>query len=358
MAGASYNNVTFDCAGYDANGNRGRGYLKATGKLSAVLLSATVLSSPLKATGYLSAKAIPGLVHTPSTDLFAVGMLSADIVVQPPCKSWVWTSHISYLDFTEDESGEVTKRPMPWSGYVYAVRKLGKSVISYGSTGITEMNPQGVNWGVRTIHPKGLKGKNTVVVLGPPDEPTAHCLIDSSNMLCVVTEKGIEAHDYSNWFASMSTKTTMHYDLRDELVYISDATQGFVFNPKDGLGKGLVAISGVGYNGASRLAVSPGTITYPAFDITTDTLDFESRKEKTITGIDLGLNASNDAYAMIYYRWNKSRAFFSTPLVKADAEGKVHVTASGVEFKIRVCLLTYENIQLDYVNVRVLEEEE
>jgi hypothetical protein len=76
--------------------------------------------------------------------------------------------------------------------------------------------------------------------------------------------------------------------------------------------------------------------------------------EKTINGIDIGLTVQQDVYAAIDYRWEPSKAFITSPWVKVNRYGQAFFHQAGIEFRVRIKILTYEDIELDYTNVRVL----
>jgi len=269
-----------------------------------------------------------------------------DVWLVPSQKEWVWTSRIGLMDFTDSDTGEVTKRPMSFSGWIYAIKKLGNSAIIYGENGIAMMMPVGVNWGLRDIHPIGLMGKNAVI-----DTKDKHLFIDKKRALGIIQEGQVpQLIDYSRWFNALNTKVVMSYDPSLDIVFICDGALGFVYSDS-GLGKGPVNVAGIGFKDITLYATAPDELVFDPFNVCFDIIDFGVRTEKTITEVDFGINLSNALYCAIDYRWNKAQDWFTSPWVKADYQGRTFHFVSGVEFRIRTKLLTYEEMELDYGNV-------
>lgn len=260
--------------------------------------------------------------------------------------SWVWASRIGSMDFALDDSGETSRRPMPYGGVVYKIQKLGNTAIVYGENGITKMTPYGVNWGLENIHNIGIKGWNAIC-----GNELKHYFIDKVGILYkLVPDEMPEKMDYSNLFSTLDQNTVMSYDERLDIAYITDGIYGYALSAS-GLGECPPTITGVGYKDGAFYVTSPSTITNSPFEITTDIMDFGVRTEKTIMGLDFGIAISTDIYAAIDYRWKKSDAWSTTPWRKIDNYGKVSFTLTAIEFRIKVKLTTYEDIQLDYINV-------
>jgi hypothetical protein len=276
--------------------------------------------------------------------------------ITPAWANWLITSHIGAMNFTHDDTGEVVKMVMPWYNWIYAMRKIGNSgVVVYGENGVVLLTPRGTAWGTRNITQVGIKGKLAVAT---SQDDTEHYFIDEQGFFWHIKEgEPAKRTDFSNYFNAMTEDTVMSWDYKNDIIYICDGTRGYVWT-KDGLGQGPVKISGIGVRwGEDLFAVGPASIAPSPFEISTDTIDFGNRMEKTIHQVDLGLTNTNDIYVSLDYRWESSSAFSSTPWVKADNQGQAFFMATGVEFRVKVKLLTYENIQLDYANIRVLHDD-
>ncbi len=338
--------IVWRCQGYDTAGNPGRGIIRIGTALSGDILNRNIFPDPIIIAITPSGIPIPGLVLEGKISISV--SITGDPWLIPIGDCWVWTSKIGSMDFTEDLTGEATKRPMKWSGYIYHIKKLGGSAIVYGSNGISRLTPQGVNWGLSEVWPVGLKARNAVVELSGKD---IHKFIDASGRLCTLNAEGPpQAVDYSNYFSAMGMNLVMTHDGLNDLVFVADGISGYVISDM-GIGKGPATITGMGYKDGYLYAASSEELVFAPFEICTDIVDFGSREEKTINEVDLGVAATNDLWVAIDYRWNKASAFVTSPWVKADRQGRAFPMVSGVEFRIRVKLLVYESISLDYIKV-------
>jgi hypothetical protein len=270
----------------------------------------------------------------------------------PILANWVWTSHIGSFDFTHTDDGEVVKFPVPWGGYIYSIKKLGTSgVVVYGENGDTFCAPHGVFWSSRKeLLRIGIKGRSAVCT---SENDRQHFFIDKTGLFWILTE-AVEPKmiDYSVYFNQMSSSLAMSYDISTNVIYICDGTYGYVWS-ESGLGQGPVNITGVGYKSGVFYAAGNSPIVTDPFSIVTDIQDFGVRTEKTIYEIELGTTVVGDIYGCVDYRWNKAQAFTTSPWVKADRYGRIFLMITGVEFRIRIKLTVWEDIQLDYGNIRV-----
>ena len=326
--------------------------LSVSGYDSIITLTPTPIEIALSLDGYGVAGVV---IRTGGTNTDDDPLVSMSLAVDgdykqwlvPSQKEWVWTSRIGYMNFDDSDTGEVTKRPMSYTGWIYAIKKLGNQAIIFGENGISVMVPSGTTWGLQNIHPVGIKGKNCAVVAN-----NKVLFIDNQNQLGVITEgQGLQFIDYSPYFENMNSNTVMSYDPALDATYICDGTYGYIYTDS-GLGQGPSNISGIGYRDDTLFATAPSSPVFAPLNICTDIIDFGVRTEKEIHEIDFGMAVVVPLYACIDYRWNKAQTFFTSPWVKADYQGRTfHYNISGVEFKIRAKLLTYEYVELDYVNV-------
>jgi hypothetical protein len=342
-------NITYFVQGYDSN------HIKRLPPLGAGLVSGHVQNIyfwPDKAlgAGFVHGNPIIGLLYVAGVTRGA-GLIKGDPFKTPATSNVIRTSHIGSFDFTHDDTGEVVRIVMPWSGWIYALKKLGTSgVVAYGENGVTQLLPHGVAWGRKELLKIGIKGKGAVCTR---ENDREHFFIDKTGVYWRLRE-GAEpkGHDYSNYFNDLSVDVVMSYDYSDNIIYICDGTLGFVWS-ESGLGQGPVNITGVGVTSGTVYVAGTGAIVTDPFNICTDIQDFGSRTEKIIDRIDLGVALTNPVYGAIDYRWDTGGAFFTTPWIKADRYGRIHVKATGIEFRILIKLTAWEQIQLDYGNIHV-----
>lgn len=344
----------------------------------------TQLYYPMGA-GFVSGFGVLGVVFRLEFPVYGGAVIKLDhVMVTPVWANWLITSHIGSMNFTHDDTGEVVKMVMPWYNWIYAMRKIGNSgVVVYGENGVVLLTPRGTSWGTRNITQVGIKGKLAVCT---NQDDTQHYFIDEQGFFWHIVEgQPAKRTDFSNYFNVMNENTVMTWDYKNDIIYICDGVRGYIWT-KDGLGQGPATISGLGIRwGEDLFVVGPSAVAPAPFQVCTDIMDFGNRQEKTIHQVDLGVSlpvtsqpildqdgnyiydqdgyimfsqlSQNDIYVAIDYRWESSSVFVTSPWVKADNQGQAFFMATGVEFRIRVKLLTYENIQLDYANIRVIHDD-
>lgn len=261
------------------------------------------------------------------------------------CNFVKW-SKIGYVDFTIDESNIAGERPMDFSGCVYHIKKLGNKVIVYGENGVSALLPNGVVYGLQKIYPRGLKSRYSIA--GDDDK---HFFIDDLGCLYSLGET-LTKYDYSEYLSSM-TDPVMVYDQERQLIYIADNSLGYVFsitNPS--IGEGPTNITGFGYKSGSTYVVGDGEIDIPTFEICTDIYDFDTRKPKTITSVEVGTDLTQHLFASIDYRVSYNDQFKQIGWFLVNPSGKSFPKCYGVEFRIRLKSLRYEYFDIDYLRIR------
>ena len=277
-------------------------------------------------------------------------------LVGPLYSNWIWTSHIGSLNFKHDDTGEVRKFPMLWGGIIYRVERLGSSgVVVYGDNGITFSTRVGTDWtNYKQLLRVGIKGRGAVCVR---ENDREHFFIDATGFFWRLLEGSEPVNiDYSNYFADLNSNVVMSYDYDEDIIYICDGVKGYVWS-EDGLGQGPPNITGIVTRNGTFYCTAPAAITTDPFNICTDIQDFGVRTEKTISQIDMGVALQGDAYGAIDYRWRTNQNFFISPWTKADRNGRIFHRVSGIEFRIRIKLMTWEDIELDYGNIKILYDD-
>jgi len=274
-------------------------------------------------------------------------LTGADFIIQGLKSNWVKWSNIGEMNFTVDKSNVAGERPMDWKGWVRCIKKLGSRAVTYGKNGVTVLTPSGVNWGMKTVHKIGTKGKNAVA-----GNESIHFFIDNKSQLFSLGES-LEKLDYSEYLTVLGSSVVMHYDAESDLVYICDGTYGFVYSPKDeSLGKGPVNIAGLGSQDGTLYVTAPAAITTPAFEVCTDIYDLGSRNCKTIQSVEFGTDTDETLYGSIDYRKNTSDSFSQSSWKIVHGNGVLWQTVFGREFRFRLKILTYDYLELDYIKVK------
>jgi hypothetical protein len=268
--------------------------------------------------------------------------LSGDFSTELSRRNWVKWSNIGNLDFTIGRDNVAGERPMFWQGWVYAIKKLGKSVIVYGEQGVALLNPSGYNWGMATVSGIGVQSK--LAVCG---NETVHYFVDIHSRLCRMMEK-LEILGYDEFLSTMSD-IVLSYDETLGRVYICDGMDGYVYSERDkSLGRGPGNITGI----ALDLVTSAGAIDDIPFEICTDIYDLGTRKDKTIMDVDFGFYSANPVWAAVDWRKDKSEAFATTPWTRVNPNGKAVLPCWGREFRFRLKMYIYDaDFKLDYFKV-------
>ena len=282
--------------------------------------------------------------------------VTGEPIIASALSNWVWTSRIGEFNFTHDDKGMAQKFPMLWGGAIHRIERLGNSgAVVYGANGVTiSIRTAGIWSNSKILNRVGILGRETVAVSQNNRE---HFYIDNTGLFWRLTE-GSEPKptDYRVYFSELNTNAVMSFDYEKGAIYVCDGVRGYVWT-ESGLGQGPANITGMGVKDGLLLLTGNGDVVTDPFNICTDIQDFGSRMDKTAHEIDLGIAVNGDIYGAFDYRWRTNQGFFTTPWTKADRNGRVFVTASGVEFRVRVKLTTWEQIRLDYGNIRVFYDE-
>ena len=339
--------ITFNCVGTSAQGVAEQGVLifntSQEGEWAAVTVSASSLATSMTILGdYLGDMAVSGLL-TLTLSLLPSGTIP---FIAATKKNWIQWSEVGNLDFTVGRGNVAGERPLDWSGYIYAAKKLMNKFVVYGENGVSILTPAGIAFGLNTVHRIGLKGKHAVT-----GDDTKHFFINHDGQLWKISE-GLKLLDYAEYLSEMNDNLVMSYDNLNNLIYICDGSVGYVYDiVADSLGRCSPNITGIGYQSGVQYVTAPSAITTDPFEICTDTYDLGNRVGKTIYSLEFGVDLSTDLYAAIDYRRSKSDSFTQTPWYTVSSTGKVFITAWGREFRIRAKTLSYESFDLDYIKV-------
>lgn len=283
---------------------------------------------------------------------------SADMTTEGVRKNWVKWSNIGNLDFTVWKDNIAGERPLDWKGWVYGVKKLGNKVVVYGENGVSLLAPSGNTYGLLSIHKIGLKGKMAVA-----GNDKIQFFVDTSGKLYSLGETVMKASlfetsiypeelDYSEYLSSLISATVLSWDEKNRLLYICDGILGFVYSPDSkSLGSGPINITGVGSQGGTTYIAASATIVNPIFEICTDIYDMGSRKNKTISTVEIGTDVTGDLWVALDYRMDKAIAFKTLDWHKVSSNGVTNIPCFGVEFRVRIKRTTYAYFELDYVRV-------
>ena len=270
--------------------------------------------------------------------------LNADFYIQYLRHNWVKWSKIGEFDFTQDKTNLAGEMPMDWAGDVYAIGKLDRNLVVYGSGGISILQPAENVFGKAILLPLGLKAKGAVSC-----QLNFHLFITSDGCLWKLSDK-LEKLGYEEFLSTLPSPV-ISYDVVNKLAYICNGTSGYVFNCEvNSMGKGPANITGIGYfNGIQYVMASGAIVPLDAY-ITTHPTDFTNRNFKSISEIEVGGEFESDLLLGVSYR-NDTTGDFSDPVwFSVTMEGRAFPNFFGKEFQFH--LSTTEGIRLDYLKVK------
>ncbi len=342
-------NITIDCGDDDEIAEHGTITLSILG----TYLNVNIAADPfIISTSITSDEDIVGLL--PTTSIFSLSLsISGDVTVEAVKKNWLRWSDIGHLDFTIAEDNVAGTAPLDWAGWVYDSRKLGDKIVVYGENGVTLLTPTTatyggytvLKYGMQTIYRIGVKNKGAV-----GGDESRHFFIDTIGQLFKVDDK-LERLGYNEYLSSM-INPILTWDAEKNLLYICDGLTGYIYSPDNkSMGSGPVNITGIGSRDGTKYVLASGTITTPPFNWCSDIYDFGTRKNKTITGIEIGIDLVNTLYASIDYKLDKAGSFRSIPWSPVNPNAITYIRCFGVEFMIRLKTLTYEYFVPDYINI-------
>uniref|UniRef100_A0A6M3KQT6 Uncharacterized protein n=1 Tax=viral metagenome TaxID=1070528 RepID=A0A6M3KQT6_9ZZZZ len=350
--------IVFDCRRL---GNDGLpvGIISLAVTILGTWLNKRIVASPIEITTSILGTMLPAKMLSTTALLLVTVSISpnADMITEGVKKNWVKWSNIGNLDFTVWKDNIAGERPLDWKGWVYDVKKLGNKVVVYGQNGVSLLAPSGSTYGLLSVHRVGLKGRQAVA-----GNEKVQFFVDSTGRLYSIGETVMKASlfetsiypnllDYSEYLVGMGD-LVLSWDEVNNLLYICDGISGYVYSADSkSLGSGPINVTGVGGQSGTAYIAASGTIANPVFEICTDIYDMGSRKNKTISSIELGTDVTGDLWASIDYRLDKADAFSSLSWHRVNPSGISPIPCFGLEFRFRVKRTTYAYFELDYIKV-------
>ena len=321
-------------------------------------LNVNKAADPIEVTlSVLGGMIIGNLFSSTALITVTISMRSSEVVTTASKRGWVQWSNIGSLDFTVWKDNIAGERPLDWNGWVYEIRKLGNKAVVYGEGGVSMLAPSGNTYGLLSIHKVGLKGRKSIA-----GDDKRQFFIDADGDLFGIVEGPMKSSmfeasidperlGYSEFLSSMNSPI-LSWDMLNNLLYICDGVSGYIYSPDSkSLGVGPANITGIGLRGDTLYVAASSEIVIPPFEICTDIYDMGSRKNKTITTVELGTDVIGDLWVSLDYRINKAAAFKTLVWHKVSPNGVTNIPCYGVEFRVRVRRTTYAYFELDYIRV-------
>jgi hypothetical protein len=149
------------------------------------------------------------------------------------------------------------------------------------------------------------------------------------------------------------TTLILSYDNENDLLYLCDGTNGYVYNPNlRSMVKGAPNVSGIHYSDGTTYVVAPAAVTVPAFSMKTAVVDFENRKEKTIFSVEIGTTLTVAIQVRIHWRELHTDSFSQTPWATFTDRGFAYLPCYGVDFQFELSAASAQALkQIDYIKI-------
>jgi hypothetical protein len=201
-------------------------------------------------------------------------------------------------------------------------------------------------FGFKEILYTGIKNKTAVA-----GDKTIHFFIDKEGALYSLSGEGLQRYGYEEFLYPL-VNPVMLLDSVKHLLYISDATTGYIFYQKS-LGGGYVGLTGIKKSANTITAIAPEVIEVDSFEICTDSFDFGNRGLKHIDSVQFGIDTEEPLYAAIDYKYSLGDSFKTTNWIMLNKEGVAFIRIAGVEFRFRLKSVYYVDAELDYINIQM-----
>lgn len=268
--------------------------------------------------------------------------LSADVYIQYPKSNWIKWGKIGEFDFTQDSTNIAGEMPLPWAGNIWAIGKLDKILVVYGSGGVTALQPIENVFSKKELLNLGVKSKGAILL-----DLSFHLFITSDGCLWKLGDK-LEKLGYAEFLSAM-VSPVITYDGVNRLAYICDGTLGYVFNCETySMGAGPANVSGVGYFDGTSYVMASGYVINPEPYLTFHPTDFSNRNFKTVTEVEVG--GEFDGLELGISFRSDSGTYTGPVWFPVTAEGRAFPNLFAKEFEFH--LSTEEDLRLDYVNVK------
>lgn len=248
------------------------------------------------------------------------------------------------------QRNELGFMPMPWRGDVYVVKELGQGVAVYCENGIAVLTPVGApasTYGLRIIADFGVAGRNAV-----GGDEHRHLFVDGAgNAWTLDADFVLRKLDYKEFLSPIVDDVVVNYDPEYDTFYMaSNADTCYVYTPQ-GLGQSPYTVRSCLHTGANLLGIFD-TVASTEAVMVTDVVDFNFRDLKTITTVEVGAATTGTLSVAVDYRYQRGAAWVRSSWVTVNTDGFARLQITAEEFRVAVKCSTYDDLELDYINVR------
>lgn len=242
-----------------------------------------------------------------------------------------------------DRTNSTGAAPMEWPGWALRVLQLEDIIIVYGTRGISAMKPYMEpipTFGFEVLSEVGVAGAASVA-----GTTTVHYFVSRKKDLWRLTKKGPELLGFREFLEPLGSSVLL-YDENEDRLFITNGITGYTYD--EGLGGGYAKITGI----SDDLVASSSALTSVPMSIMTDTFDLGHRGLKHVTFVEVGTNTTQDMYAALDFRYTRNALWQTSTWTSLNSEGVARLNVTGVEFRLRLKQLIYDDVSIDYVNVR------
>jgi hypothetical protein len=264
---------------------------------------------------------------------------------------WTMTKD-KYIDIlNRQESGFMR---MPWQGSVIAMMPLGNGIVVYGEEGISYVEQlysedTGTAMKHTLLSATGIASRGAV-----GGDELFHLYIDREGTFWSLDSRlQPERLGYKEFGSDLIQRpVTISYDQVDREFYISNNLKAYIrtdsgFARIPQLITSCVFVDDFKAGFYEELNDTHET----SFRAWTDVFDFGTRSVKTIYELQIDTESPKDFKASVYYRNNSAEQFRQSIPVDCETDSRIPITATGVEFIIRIEAESGKHKRLDRVQV-------
>lgn len=246
--------------------------------------------------------------------------------------------------------------PMPFQGEVLVVKELGNGIMAYCEDGIVylpHISPSisrndliPPTFGLRKILATGVADRGAVG--GTVD---AHMFIDKEGSLWTIdSELSLDRLGYNEFFLEFLGKDMVFsFDPQHSEFYAATADDSYVLS--NGLTKIRQHPTSLDHTGGALV----GLFKEDADDsilIVSNPTDMNMRGVKTVVGVNLAVDSTDDVQVAFDFRYNSRDSFQRSHFQVVNKEGNAMLRVHGLEFRLVVKCAKRDGFQLDYAHIK------
>lgn len=265
--------------------------------------------------------------------------------------SIVW-SKIGEANFIPSRQNEAGFRQMPQGGDVYRIRRLGDSIIIYGSRGITRMFPNQQTFGWKELSTAGICCPTAV-----GGDTTQHLYVDQNATLWrMVDDPEVfkpkrQELGYQEFLGQMDLDNiVITFNPSNNDFCISDGVYSFLMSPY-GLSRTHQRVSAMWADQENFFGMFTDSLDISA-KITTAPFDTGQRGSKTLFSIEAGISKGDRVHCAADWRMESLKDFRQTDWVELNPNGFAVLVITGTDLRACIKAEDYSDFHIDYLTAR------